>query len=205
MKRLSLIVGVAISVLICGCAVQTQNIDMRNDQGKAVMELDYRDFNVAATEMVQSLVRSGKLNKSSGESYVLTTGKIMNDTMQRIDTDQLMAKVEEELLNSGQVTITSAIGGAGATDEMVYDVRELREGEIAEEFDQGTVAEKGRLVAPELSLSGKIFQRNITYDNKTQQVEYYFQLRLTDLKTGLRKWQKETILGKRGSSKTVPW
>jgi len=68
-----------------------------------------------------------------------------------------------------------------------------------------TVAGKGQLIAPELSISGKIFQRNLRYDKNRQQVEYYFQLKVTDLRTGLRFWQKETIIGKRGSNKSVAW
>jgi hypothetical protein len=64
---------------------------------------------------------------------------------------------------------------------------------------------KGTLIAPDLSLSGKIYQNNLRYDKKNQQVEYYFQLKLTDLKTGKRFWQKEVLIGKRGSNKTVAW
>ena len=135
----------------------------------------------------------------------MATGKIVNDTMQRIDTDQLMAKVEQELLNSGKAVVTSAIGGQGATDEMIYQVRDIKEGERADEFAADSQPAKGQIIAPELSLSGKIFQRNIRYDRGTQQVEYYFQLRLTEISSGLRFWQNEVMLGKRGDKRAVPW
>lgn len=126
--------------------------------------------------------------------------------MQRIDTDQLMAKVEEELLNSGQVVMTSAVGGSGAPDKMVYQMRkDIRDSDVGDEFKKDTLPAKEQLIAPELSISGKIFQRNIRYSKDLQQVEYYFQLKLTDLTTGLRFWQKETIIGKRGSNKSVAW
>lgn len=193
------------SVVLCGCAVETRNIDMVNDEGKAVMGLDYRDFNQAASHMVQSMLRGGVLNKKDGGRYVMATGRIVNDTMQRIDTDQLMAKIEEELLNSGQVVMTSAVGGKDAVDEIVYEVRDIRDSDVGDEFDADTVAAKGQLISPELSVSGKIIQRNIRYDNNKQQVEYYFQLKITDLITGLRFWQKETVIGKRGSNKSVSW
>jgi uncharacterized protein (TIGR02722 family) len=176
-----------------------------HDDGKPVLALDYRDFDQAASEMVQSMLGSGALKKEDGGRYVMTTGRIVNDTMQRIDTDQLMAKIEEELLNSGQVVMTSAVGGRGAPDQMIYDTRDLRDSDVGDEFDQDTIAAKGQLIAPELSISGKIFQRNIRYSKKLQQVEYYFQLKITDLTTGLRFWQKETLIGKRGSSKSVAW
>ena len=192
-------------LFVVGCEDSVENIDIINDEGKAVMGLDYRDFDRAASEMIQSMLRSGTLNKPGGGRYVMTTGHIVNDTMQRIDTDQLMAKIEEELMNSGQVAMTSAVGGKGAPDTMIYEMRDIRDSGQADEFNQDTLSAKGQLVAPELSIAGKIFQRNLRYDKNKQQVEYYFQLRITDLTTGLRFWQKESLIGKRGSNKSVSW
>ena len=192
----------AITLFVIGCETQTTNIDVTNDEGKPVMSLDYRDFDQAASKMVQSMLASGAVKKQGGGRYVVATSRITNDTMQRIDIDQLMAKIEQELLNSGQVVMTSAVGAQSSTDPLVQDARKLRD---SEEFNQNTIAAKKTLVAPELSISGKIFQRNIPYDKGTQQVEYYFELKVTDLKSGLRLWQNETLIGKRGSSKTVAW
>jgi hypothetical protein len=206
MKTRTLILITLSGLFIAGCGgPETENIDIINDEGKAVMELDYRDFNQAASEMIQSMISSGALNKPGGGRYVVTTGRIVNDTMQRIDTDQLMAKIEEELMNSGQVVMTSAVGGKGAPDEMIYEMRDIRDSATGDEFQEDTLAGKKTLIAPELSFSGKILQRNIRYDRNRQQVEYYFQLRVTDLTTGLRFWQKESIIGKRGSNRSVAW
>ncbi len=203
--KMSVIITLA-GLLIAGCGgPKTVNIDVVNDDGKAVMGLDYRDFNQAASEMIQSMISSGALKKPGGGRYVMTTARVTNDTMQRIDTDQLMAKIEEELMNSGQVVMTSAVGGKGAPDEMIYEMRDIRDSAQGDEFVQETLAGKRTLVAPELSIAGKILQRNILYDRNSQQVEYYFQLRVTDLTTGLRFWQKESIIGKRGSNKSVSW
>jgi uncharacterized protein (TIGR02722 family) len=194
--------AVALAMLVAGCESIPQNIDMQNDDGHAVMGLDYRDFELAANDLVQSLLSSGTLRKDNGGRYVVTTSTIVNDTMQRIDTDQLLAKIEESLMNSGQVVMTSAIGAGDGTDEMVYQVRDLRN---SDEFNQNTVVNKGQLVAPELSISGKILQRDIRYERNKTQVEYYFQLKVTNLSNGLRFWQKEKVIGKRGSSKSVSW
>ena len=202
--RTKIIITLA-GLLLAGCATETVNIDIVNDEGKAVMELDYRDFAQAASEMIQSMIGSGALKKPGGGRYVMTTARITNDTMQRIDTDQLMAKIEEELMNSRMVAMTSAVGGKGAPDEMIYDMRDIRDSATGDEFKQETLAGRRTLEAPELSISGKIFQRNIRYDRNVQQVEYYFQLRITDLTTGLRFWQKESLIGKRGSNKSVSW
>jgi uncharacterized protein (TIGR02722 family) len=187
-------------ILAAGCSQETTMIDTMNDEGKAVMALDYRDFDMAASKMVQSMLGSGALKKTDGSRYVVATGRIINDTTQRIDTDQLMVKIETEILNSGQAVMTSAIGSG--SDKLLHETRELRD---SEEFDPNTVAKRQTLIAPELTISGKIFQRNISYDRNTQQIEYYFQLMLSDVKSGLRLWQDETLIGKRGSSRSVSW
>lgn len=198
----SLGMAVLMLVLLVGCGGKTQNIDMDNDNGQAVMGLDYRDFQQAASESVESMLQSGAVNKRDGGRYVLAISRIVNDTMQRIDTDQLIKKIRVDLLQSGRVVVTTAVGADGAEDKMAMQARELRN---SDEFNQDTVAKKGQLIAPELSLSGKIIQRNVRVNKKTQQVEYYFQLTLTDINTGLAFWEGETVIGKRGSSKNVSW
>lgn len=189
-----------VGILLAGCAPETVNIDVIHDAGKPVMALDYRDFDQAASQMVQSLLASGALKKEGGGRYVVAKGRIVNDTMQRIDTDQLMAKIEIELLRSKQAVMTRAVG-TGA-DKLIREARELRDDE---EFDQSTIAARGTLRSFDFSIKGKIFQRNIRYSKNRQQVEYYFQLMLSDAVTGLTYWQDEVIVGKRGSSKSVSW
>ena len=94
------------------------------------------------------------------------------------------------------------MGGNGPEDHMAMQARQLRE---SDEFNQKTVAKKGQMIAPDLSLSGRIIQRVVTIDSSTQQSEYYFQLTLTDINTGLAFWEGETVIGKRGSSNSVAW
>ncbi|MBN1975251.1 MAG: penicillin-binding protein activator LpoB [Sedimentisphaerales bacterium] len=188
-------------LLIAGCGEPaTTNIDTTNDSAGAVMSLDYRDFDQAASKMVQSLLGSGRLGKSDGSRYVLATGRILNNTTQRIDTDQLMLKVRREITNSGQ-GVFSAVVGPGS-DKTLLETRELRE---SDEFDTSTTAEKRTLIAPELTIQGKIHQVIVPLARNRQQVEYYFQLELSEVKTGLTYWQEEVLVGKRGSDKSVPW
>jgi uncharacterized protein (TIGR02722 family) len=201
MKAVKLYLIVVLCALGAGCASNdVVNVDTRNDEGKAVMALDYRDFDQAASKIVQSMLGSGALKKPEGGRYVIATGRITNDTTLRIDTDQLMVKVETEILNSGQGVMTSAVG-PGA-DEMLQESRKLRD---SEEFDPNTTAARRTLSAPELTISGKIFQSNVAYGRNKQQVEYYFQLKLSDVKSGLRFWQDEVPVVKRGSKRSVSW
>jgi uncharacterized protein (TIGR02722 family) len=187
-------------ILTIGCEQKTTNIDTINDQAGAVMSLDYRDFDQAASKMLQSLLGSGRLKKEGGGRYVIATGRITNDTMQRIDTDQLMVKIERDITNSGQGVFTAAVGPG--SDKTLMESRQLRD---SDEFDQSTTAARKTLIAPELTIAGKIFQRNVPMDRNRQQVEYYFQLELSDVKTGLSFWQDEVLVGKRGSNRSVPW
>ncbi|TKI69244.1 penicillin-binding protein activator LpoB [Sulfurimonas crateris] len=197
------IILAALGVMFSGCETKTTNIDIDNDKGEAVMGLDYRDFQGAAQDMIESLLASGAVDKKSGDRYVLVVSRIVNDTMQHIDTDQLIKKIRVGLLQSGKVVVTTAVGLEGAEDEMSMHARETLRGNA--EFDQKSVAGKGSMIAPDLSLSGKILQRNIKVDSKTQRVEYYFQMSLTEIKTGLAYWEDERIVAKRGSNKAVSW
>lgn len=187
-------------MLFSGCATKAYNINKEADKGDVVLGLDYRDFDYAIKEIMQSLLQSGVLKKADGRKYVVTTGEIVNDTTQRIDGRQLMSSIEEQLMTSGQIDVTSVIGDS--IDPLITDTRAFRD---SDEFNKDTLMAKGRLVAPELSFSGKIFEREISYNKKTKQVEYYIQLIVTDLKTGLRFWQKQVQVLKRGSSKTPLW
>ncbi len=187
-------------ILIVGCEPKTTNVDIRNDAGGAVMQLDYRDFDQAASDMIQSMLRSDALNKPGGGRYVVATGRILNDTKQHIDTDQLTAQIETDMLNSGKAVMTAAVGPG--KDEMLQDVRELRNDD---EFNQETTQEKHTLIAPELTITGKIVQSDITVNKSTQRAEYLFTLKLSDVKTGLTLWSDTKHIVKQGSSKSVPW
>ena len=190
----------AIAALLFSCGPKTKNIDMNDDRAAAVMALDHRDFTKAADTMIKSMLNSNALKKPNGERFVVAMSTIKNDTMQRIEVSQLTAKIRRDLLNSGRLIMTTAVGSQ--QDAMNSEARKLRE---SAEFNQETVQQKGQLLAPELSLAGKIFQRNIKLDNGDQQVEYYFNLMMTDLKTGLAIWEEEVTMGKRGSGKSATW
>ena len=77
---------------------------------------------------------------------------------------------------------------------MSKQVRQLR---ADADFNQATVAGQGTMVAPDLSLSGKILERQIPGGGRRVQIEYYFQLTLTDVNTGLAIWEDEQLVVKR--------
>nr|WP_324255612.1 hypothetical protein [Planctobacterium marinum] len=63
----------------------------------------------------------------------------------------------------------------------------------------------GQVYAPDFSLSGKIIQRTSKVSNSKQLVEYYFQLTMTQLETGLAYWEGEYPIAKTGRNDSVSW
>jgi uncharacterized protein (TIGR02722 family) len=189
--------GLSLCLLLGGCATGGGTRPPPQTVG-----LNVTDFEHAADAAIQSMIESGAVDNPKGGRYVLVISRITNDTMQRVDTDQLTKKIRVALLNSGRVVTTTAIGAAGAEDKMTYQARELRNNA---EFDQRGVAGKGQLQAPDLSLSGKIIQRNNTVNSRAQQIDYYFQLTLTNINTGLAVWENEFPITKYGSSRSASW
>ncbi|KAF1076225.1 penicillin-binding protein activator LpoB [Halodesulfovibrio sp. MK-HDV] len=204
MKKLLLLLLVALMAATTGCGKRNAAtmIDPNNDTNARIMGLGYRDFEQAASTAVNEMLSSGAVSKPGGGRYVMVVSRVINDTMQNIDTDQLIKKIRIDLLRSGKVVTTTAIGIDGAEDPMVAEARKLRK---SQEVNQTNVARKGQIVAPDLSLSGKIIQRNHRIDSGTDQIEYYFMLTLTDINTGLAFWEGETPIIKRGDSGTVSW
>jgi len=197
----TLALGVTALLAACAAPQPTQILSSRSDQSGYGMGLDSRDFGSAAQTATQKLLTSGAVDHPGGGRYVIAISRITNDTMQRIDTDQLIKKIRVALLNSGKAAITTAVSENGAEDDMSSRVRELRE---SKEFSQRNIAGAHEMAAPDLSLSGKILQENNRVDNG-QRVDYTFQLSLTDLHTGVAVWEDEETVAKLGTNNTVAW
>jgi uncharacterized protein (TIGR02722 family) len=206
-RRLLLLAGLVVLPAACvGPVAPTTMIDPRADRSAIGLGLDSRDFESAGAKVVQDMLESGAVNKPAGGRYVLVISRISNDTMQRIDTDQLVKRIRVELLKSGKVVTTTAlrVDGVEAEDPMSLRYRQLRD---SPEFSQKNVPRSGQreMVAPELSLSGKLMQHNNRLGDGSQRVDYAFQLSLTDLHTGLGLWEGEEPISKRGPNQSVAW
>lgn len=188
---------------LTGCSSNIEYVTKDNAEDAVTLGLDSQDFEQAAQESLNSLISSNALNKPGGGRYVVAIGKIINDTTIRIDTDMLVKKIRIGMLQSGKAVITTAIAGnSNNVDDLIYDVRELRDND---EFKKDTIAGKGALYAPDFSLTGKIVQRIARTGKNKQLVEYYLQLTLTDIKSGLAYWENESVVRKLGSNKSTVW
>ena len=195
MKRM---IPVALCLALCACG-GTRVVDLNDEQEVSsmqhVMELEYRDWTNTAEKMTKSMIDSGALKTES--KPVIAIGNIVNDTTQRIDTDILTKKIRTTLLQSGKAQIATNFSGEDANSDKVRAQRGN------DEYDQKTIAQKGTLVAPNMSLSGKMLQRNLKlesgwFSSVDTRVEYYLQLTLTDMKTGLSVWEDEQPIIKEG-------
>jgi len=201
MKKTLIAAALAVTSL-SACAPAVEVVDTSHDRGEAVVGLDYRDFQSAASSLVQSLLASGAADNPKGGRYVLTITKVANKTMQRIDTDDLTRVIRDELRNSGKVATTTAISVNGPEDASTAKLRELRGNAM---IKQSTVKADGQVIAPDLSLTAKIVQNNVAMPSGKTQVEYTFDVVLTDINTGLEIWGDRRKIIKRSSQSTVTW
>ena len=178
------------------CATQTVLIDNENDTTERAAALEGRDFEMASNAMIQDMLDMGTLSKPNGQPYILVISRIENDTMQRIDVDELSKSIRIALMKSGKVRVT-----AFREDAMVMSSSQLRK---SKEFNQANVRKTGSLAAPELSLSGKITQREFIVSGK-KRIEYRFSMSITDLKNGLTIWEGEEKIKKLADKDTVTW
>ncbi|MBQ3785501.1 MAG: penicillin-binding protein activator LpoB [Alphaproteobacteria bacterium] len=192
-------IPIALGLALCACG-GTRVVDL-NDQKEVaamqdVMELEYRDWTKTAETMTQSMLKSGAFR--AVKNPVIAMGPIVNDTQQRFDTDILTKKIRTTLMKSGTVQVATNFSGEDTTTEKMRSMR------TNAEYDQETIAKTGTLVAPNMSLSGKMLQRNLKlesgwFSSVDTRVEYYLQLTLTDLKTGLSVWEDEQPIIKEGT------
>ena len=206
--KIQLLVLAAAAAVLAGCAttgpqyLTGPGTDRPDPQGETVLGLDYRDFEYAAEQAVDSFL-SSPLSRKPGSTapWVMAISRMINDTTLNIDTDQLVKKIRVDLLDSGRVIVTTAVGLEGPEDPLAAKTRELKDSEL---FNQETVAKDGTMVAPELSLSGKIIGRTNRVGDK-QQVDYYFQLTATNIETGLAYWEFEEVIAKIGDNQRFSW
>ena len=107
-------------------------------------------------------------------------------------------------MQSGKFLTTTAVNftGSGPEDTSSTKVRELNDSAL---INKNTVKKNGTVISPDFSLSGKIIQRTNRVNRSEQLVEYYFQLTLTQLETGLAYWEGEYPIAKTGSNDSVTW
>ncbi|MCI6218121.1 MAG: penicillin-binding protein activator LpoB [Helicobacter sp.] len=177
-------------------------VDITDSKSYTSMGLDYHDIESVVQKSVQSLLDTPYV-RNIKQPKVLVISDIVNDTMQLVDVEQLSRKITRDMRNSGKFKLSLALAGTGAKqDKMVDRIRDATRDN--DEYDQYSVIEKGRIQGAQLSLSGKIWQKNVKVGKK-QRTDYFFLLTLLNLETGEVIWDDETNIIKVGSNSSVTW
>jgi len=158
------------------------------------------DTDILIKKIRSTLINSGRAQvttsiqnkKTMAKGYIPVSAEVQSVNVSPINASSMNAKAK----GYAEVEYEKNV----AEDETTHQVRANRGND---EYDQKTIAGKGTLVAPNMSLTGKMLQRNIKTDSCTfcandERVEYYLQLTLTDVKTGLSVWEEEKPILKEG-------
>ena len=157
-------------------------------------QIDIQDWNRAADEMVASLLASGVLERAPEQPAVMAVSRIVNNTMQQIDTDSLTKKIRIELNRSGKTITTTTLGlGGRAEDPLAKEAAEMQ---------AMLDGQKKATTLPYYTLSGKLLEDRARAGS-TRQVTYTFQLSLTTAKDVLAVWEDEKQITKIGKKPSV--
>ena len=198
MKTRALYGGAAAAVLLLGygCAVAPPRIDPASDQTlPSTHRIDVKDWQTAALKSIDSLLASGALHRADGRKTIVMFGEVKNNTSTPVNTRILTDKIRQAILRSGKAVTTTAVGAKGAEETAVRQVRELENDDL---FNQATVQKRGTVIAPNFSLSGAITQQTI-YQGRTEESYFLFHMALTDLVTGIAVWEHTVEILKQGT------
>ncbi len=189
-----------VALTTTACSTGTQVISRDESSEYVTATLSDNDFEFAAKEMLDDMLAYELSSpKPNGQPYVMMISDIKNDTMQRINTDDLTDYIKKELRRSGTVKTTSAFGADRS--ENIALSRELAGSSLV---DQSTVQKNNTVKAFDLTLEGRISQKNSTVGNK-KMIEYIFSLNLIDMRDGTELWSDKKVITKLTDKDTQTW
>lgn len=188
--------GAAALLGMTGCGSAPVRIDTASSQGiTTVHQIDFKDWQIAAEKGISSMLESGAMKRADGRKTVLMVGNVKNSTRENVNTRILTDKIRQAVLRSGQAVVTTAVGAKGAEETAVRQVRELENDDL---FNQSTVQKRGTVIAPDMSLSGEIVQQQ-RRSGRTEESYFFIHMVLTDLATGLAVWEDNVEIAKQGT------
>ena len=201
MKKVSIIaLGAVFMLTLSACTTQTKVISRAESSEYVTATLSDNDFENAAKEMIDDMLMYELATpKSNGQPYVMMISDIKNDTMQRINTADLTDYIKKELRRSGKVKTTNAFGDNKS--ENIALSRQLKDSSLV---DKSTVKKNNTVKAFDLTLEGRIAQKNSNVGNK-KMIEYIFSLNLIDMGDGTELWSDKKVITKITDKNTKTW
>ena len=156
--------------------------------------INYQDFNMAANDLVQDLLKTGAIrDKRPGQPTLVAISRITNETDQQFDTDQLISTIRAALLQTGKIQISNMAMGGTSTDQLAQEVANKNS------FMQNQATPNN---APDYTLYGKIISDK-TSAGDVKQSAYIFDLQLTDVSTQTTVWEKPASIVKQGKGASI--
>lgn len=180
-----------------GCGGQgAHTIDTGSSEGiTTVGHIDDQDWAAAANKLTNSMLSTEGLftPNADGTKKRLAISRIINNTREVVDTDLLVKQIRVPLFKAGKVTVTTT-GGLSVEDPLA------KRDTAQADFGSGDGTAQVRL--PDYTLSGKLIE-NHTSAGDVRQSTFYFQMTLTNAKTGDSVWEDQTPITKIGSHNSV--
>ena len=191
-----MLTAVMLCPFLAACSTPARIIETGGTESiTSVGEVDIQDLKNASAGMLESLVSTGILNSGpyANRPARLVIDKVVNDTSSSFSIDELIYRMREQLVNTGQVQVITAYGEnpESATAQEELRRRAMQEGRS--DFETLT---------PDYTLTGRITQLKRSA-GRTRQTTYTFRLTLTDVRTGLEAWTKTEEVTKQGTKSSV--
>ena len=182
------------TLLLGACSQPARYIETGGTESVvSVGEVDIQDIQMAASGMLESLLETGILKRAPHQPARLVMDRIVNDTSSRFDVGDLLYRMREQLVNSGQAEVVTTWGANAESKEAQGIARR-------EAFLNGTTGQAS--AEPDFTLTGKITQLKRSAGN-VRQTTYTFRLTLTNVNTGREAWTKTVDMTKQGTKSGV--
>ncbi len=183
-------------LFMAGCETTVRPVDPRANQVINASQISPQEWSQAADKLINNLLSSNVLDRAPEKPAILGISRIVNNTQQQVDTDELTKKIRVALNNTGKVLTTTTVGLGGKVEDPLA--------QQAEQYNQFMAGQKQVTRMPDYTLSGKLLEDRISQGNNTQ-ITYTFQLSLTDVRTGLAVWESEQQISKVAHRDTLGW
>jgi uncharacterized protein (TIGR02722 family) len=174
--------------LLAGCASprRASVYVPATEEGIASRGVDSRDYQLVVEKMVASMVKSG-LQTEGGAKPVIQLGAIFNRTPYNVETRMLGELIRVEILKSGSARFSTATDAEHKGGESGDLYKQLTFQNESGQVDPATAKRYGQLVGADYILFGNIY--NIERrGGRVTEVNFTFNLTLTEVKTGLVVW-----------------
>ena len=185
---------IALALMLGACGQKAKYIETGGTESVvSVGEVDIQDIQVAASGMLESLLETGILKRAPHEPARLVLDRVVNDTSSRFDVGELLYRMREQLVNSGQAEVITTWGDNPESKEAQGIAKR-------EAFLNGTTGQAS--AEPDFTLTGKVTQIKRSAGN-VRQTTYTFRLTLTNVNTGREAWTKTVDMTKQGTKSGV--